>query len=110
MKSLAVAVLASRPNFDLQLTAPRPVKLLTYVDDIHIFIDSKEEFLELQGRLKLYNGASNSQVTYSKSVEFPLAGGSTFNNRGLKELISHNGLRWFDSQSLGYIKYLGYPI
>ncbi|KAG0857767.1 hypothetical protein G6F16_013468 [Rhizopus arrhizus] len=97
-------------NSDLQLTAPRPVKLLAYADDILIFINSKEEFLELQERLKVYNGASNSQVNYSKSVAFPLAGRSTFNNRELKELISHNGLRWFDSQSLGYIKYLGYPI
>ncbi|KAG1136587.1 hypothetical protein G6F37_011841 [Rhizopus arrhizus] len=74
-----------------------------------IFINSKEEFLELQECLKVYNGASNFQVNYSKSVAFPLAGGSTFNNR-LKELIGHNGHRWFDSQSLGCIKYLGYPI
>ncbi|KAG1577598.1 hypothetical protein G6F48_012568 [Rhizopus delemar] len=101
---------ARRSNSDLQLTAPRPVKLLAYADDILIFINSKEEFLELQERLKVYNGASNSQVNYSKSVAFPLAGGTTFNNRELKELIIHNGLRWFDSQSLGYIKYFGYPI
>ncbi|KAG0864261.1 hypothetical protein G6F16_011161 [Rhizopus arrhizus] len=97
-------------NSDLQLTAPRPVKLLAYADDILIFINSKEEFLELQECLKVYNGASNSQVNYSKSVAFPLASGSTFNNRELKELIGYNGHRWFDSQSLGYIKYLGYPI
>ncbi|KAG1132496.1 hypothetical protein G6F37_012652 [Rhizopus arrhizus] len=101
---------ARRSNPDLQLTAAGPVKLLAYADDILIFINSKEEFLELQECLKVYNGESNSQVNYSKSVAFPLAGRSAFNNRELKELISHNGLRWFDSQSLGYIKYLGYPI
>ncbi|KAG1051534.1 hypothetical protein G6F43_006259 [Rhizopus delemar] len=101
---------ARRLNSDLQLTAPRSVKLLTYAGDILIFINSKEEFLELQERLKVYNGASNSQVNYSKSVVFPLASRTTFNNRELKELISHNGLRWFDSQLLGHIKYLGYPM
>ncbi|EIE91397.1 hypothetical protein RO3G_16108 [Rhizopus delemar RA 99-880] len=56
---------ARRFNSDLQLTAPRPVKLLAYADDILIFINSKEEFLELQERLKVYNGASNSQATSS---------------------------------------------
>ncbi|KAG1033186.1 hypothetical protein G6F43_013618 [Rhizopus delemar] len=101
---------ARNPTSELQLTAPRPVKLLAYADDILIFINSKEEFLELQKSLKVYNSASNSQVNYSKSVAFPLAGGSVFNNRELKELIVNNGLRWFDSQSVGYIKYLGYPI
>ncbi|KAG1155391.1 hypothetical protein G6F55_010093 [Rhizopus delemar] len=88
---------ARRFNSDLQLTAPRSVKLLAYADDILIFTNSKEEFLELQGSLKVYNGASNSQVNYSELVAFPLAGGNTFNNRELKELISHNGLRWFGS-------------
>ncbi|KAG0742237.1 hypothetical protein G6F57_005997 [Rhizopus arrhizus] len=101
---------ARRSNSDFQLTAPRPVKLLAYADDILIFINSKEEFLELQERLKVYNYASNSQVNYSKWVVFPLAGGSTFNNRGLKELISHDCLRCFDSQPLDYIRYLEYPI
>ncbi|KAG1575735.1 hypothetical protein G6F47_013438 [Rhizopus delemar] len=71
---------ARRFNSDLQLTAPRPVKLLAYADDILIFINSKEEFLELQERLKVYNGASNSQINYSKSVAFSLAGGLTLNH------------------------------
>ncbi|KAG1049709.1 hypothetical protein G6F43_007978 [Rhizopus delemar] len=88
---------ARRFNSDLQLTAPRSVKLLAFADDILIFTNSKEEFLELQGSLKVYNGASNSQVNYSELVVFPLAGENTLNNRELKELISHNGLRWFGS-------------
>ncbi|KAG1535899.1 hypothetical protein G6F49_013085 [Rhizopus delemar] len=71
---------ARRSNSDLQLTAPRPVKLLAYANDILIFINPKEEFLELQERLKVYNGASNSQINYSKSVAFPLAGGLTLNH------------------------------
>ncbi len=62
---------ARRPNSDLQLTASRSVKLLTYADNVLIFINSKKEFLELQERLKVYNDASNSQVNYSKSVVFP---------------------------------------
>jgi hypothetical protein len=62
---------ARRPNSDLQLTASRSVKLLTYADNVLVFINSKKEFLELQERLKLYNDASNSQVNYSKSVVFP---------------------------------------
>ncbi|KAG1543519.1 hypothetical protein G6F49_011326 [Rhizopus delemar] len=38
---------ARRFNSDLQLTAPRSVKLLAYADNILIFINSKEELLEL---------------------------------------------------------------
>ncbi|KAG1151940.1 hypothetical protein G6F37_002762 [Rhizopus arrhizus] len=56
---------ARRPNSDLQLTASRSVKLLTYTDNVLIFINSKKEFLEVQERLKLYNDASNSQAISS---------------------------------------------
>lgn len=75
-----------------------------------IFINSKEEFIELQERLKIYSDKPNSQVNYSKSVSYLLACISPFNNRELKKLIVHNGLRCFDPQLLGYINYLGYPI
>lgn len=101
---------ARRHSSDLQLTAPRSVKLLEYTGHMLIFINSKEEFIELQERLKIYSDKPNSQVNYSKSVSYLLACISPFNNRELKKLIVHNGLRCFDPQLLGYINYLGYPI
>lgn len=61
------------PNADLQLKVPRPARLQVYADSMLTFINSKEEFIEIQRRLKVYNGASNSKVSYSKSVAFSLA-------------------------------------
>ena len=86
-----------RFNSDLQSSAPKSVKWLAYTNNILIFINSKEEFLELQERLKVHNSASNSQVSCSKSVVFPLLGGSTSNNQELKKRIANNNLRLFDS-------------
>jgi hypothetical protein len=99
---------------DLNWVPPRPIKLLSYADDVLLFIKTKAEFVELQKCLKVYNKASNSKINYKKSVAFPLHGGNMKENgQGAileKYIVDHQKMRWYNRYSSGYLKYLGYPI
>jgi hypothetical protein len=69
--------------------------------------------VELQECLKVYNQASNAKINYSKSVAFPLHGGKMKSIDGQRVhdyITSQLRMKWYDSHSTGYIKYLGYPI
>lgn len=98
------------PSADLQLKVSWPVRLQVYADAILIFINSKEGFIEIQRHLKVYNGASNSKISYSNSVAFSLDGWSMFDNWELKKVVATNGLKRFNSQLLNYTKQFGYQI
>lgn len=93
--------------------SPAPIKVLAYADDVLSFVKSQDELLELQNCLRTYNQASNARINYSKSVAFPLHGGKMTGTDG--QQVQHHvtttlQMKWFDSHSTGYIKYLGYPI
>ncbi|KAK4513077.1 uncharacterized protein ATC70_011523 [Mucor velutinosus] len=93
--------------------APPPLKVLAYADDVLTFVKSRAELLDLEERLRTYNKASNSKINYDKSVAFPLHGGRmTSQTGGLIQDHATNNLKikWYDSTSTGFIKYLGYPI
>ena len=94
----------------IPIVPPPPVKLLAYADDVIIFINSVDEFTEVQSMLTNYNAASNSLVNYNKSVAFPLQGSLPSTSRIRNLVINETGLRWFDSHSPNYLRYLGYPI
>ncbi|EPB83819.1 hypothetical protein HMPREF1544_09393 [Mucor circinelloides 1006PhL] len=73
-------------NSQTQSVSPAPVKVLAYADDVLIFAKSQFELLELQGRLKIYNRASNAKVNYDKPVAlFPLHGGTKKSVEGRKD-------------------------
>ena len=97
-------------SYSIPAVPPPPVKLLAYADDVIIFINSVDEFTEVQALLAGYNAASNSLVNYNKSVAFPLQG-SLPSTSAIRHLVTNEaGLRWFDSHSPNYLRYLGYPI
>ncbi|CAO0798869.1 unnamed protein product [Mucor circinelloides] len=105
----------SKPPSNIQTpwVSPAPVKVLAYADDVLTFVKSHSELLELQRRLKTYNRASNAKINYDKSVAFPLHGGTMkgVEGRRVKDRITERlKMKWYDSHSPGYVKYLGYPI
>jgi hypothetical protein len=100
-------------NVQTPWVSPAPVKILAYADDVLTFVKTHSELLELQRRLKVYNRASNAKINYDKSVAFPLHGGlmKGVEGRKVKDRITERlKMKWYDSHSPGYIKYLGYPI
>ncbi|KAK4514843.1 uncharacterized protein ATC70_002448 [Mucor velutinosus] len=100
-------------NVQIPWVSPAPVKVLAYADDVLTYVKSHSELTELQRRLKTYNRASNAKINYDKSVAFPLHGGSMKGSEGLRvqdHIINRLKMKWYDSHSPGYIKYLGYPI
>ncbi|KAK4521913.1 uncharacterized protein ATC70_004451 [Mucor velutinosus] len=93
--------------------SPAPIKVLAYADDVLSFVKSQDELVELQDRLRVYNQASNAKINYSKSVAFPLHGGKMKDTDGqqVKRYVTTQlRMKWYDSHSTGYIKYLGYPL
>ncbi|KAK4512322.1 uncharacterized protein ATC70_003020 [Mucor velutinosus] len=93
--------------------AALPLKVLAYADDVLTFVKYRAELLDLEERLKTYNMASNSKINYDKSVAFPLYGGKMTSQTGslIQEHATNNlNIKWYDSTSTGFIKYLGYPI
>lgn len=95
------------------ITPNRSVKLLAYADDVLLYINSVSEFHALQDCLKTYNKASNSLINYNKSVAFPLSGSALTSYKGVRlqnYIVRNQRMRWFDSNSTGYLPYLGFPI
>ncbi|CAO3630098.1 unnamed protein product [Mucor fragilis] len=87
--------------------APPAVKLLSYADDLEVFLSSPEEWSVLVSVLGLYGLASNAKVNISKTVLVSLSGVS---HSAWVALADSAGLQWHDAHSRGAVRYLGYPL
>ena len=89
------------------LSAPPPLKLLSYADDLEVFLSSPREWPVLLSLLELYGRASNAKVNLSKTVLVSLSGVA---HPEWVSIASGAGLEWHDSSSVGAVRYLGYPL
>ncbi|CEP14347.1 hypothetical protein [Parasitella parasitica] len=87
-------------------TAPR-VKLLSYADNLEIFLSSPAEWPVLTSLLSLYGKASNAKVNLSKTVMVSLSGHA---HEAWQSTASEANIGWHDEHSIGSIRYLGYPL
>ncbi|KAK4512210.1 uncharacterized protein ATC70_011801 [Mucor velutinosus] len=83
--------------------APPPVKILSYADDLEVFLSSPEEWSVLLSVLDLYGRASNAKVNISKTVLVSLSGVS---HSAWVALADSTGLQWHDAHSRGAVYHL----
>jgi hypothetical protein len=88
-------------------TPPPAVKLLSYADDLEVFLSSPDEWCILLSLLGLYGRASKAKVNLSKTVLVPL---SDVAHPSWVSLAPSSGIEWHDSDSSGAARYLGYPL
>jgi endonuclease/exonuclease/phosphatase family metal-dependent hydrolase len=88
-------------------TPPPAVKLLSYADDLEVFLSSPDEWSLLLSLLDLYGRASNAKVNLSKTVLVSLSGVS---HASWVSLADSSGIEWHDASSSGAVRYLGYPL
>ncbi|CAO3611948.1 unnamed protein product [Mucor hiemalis] len=86
---------------------PPPLKLLSYADDLEVFLSSPDEWPELLSLLDLYGRASNAKVNLNKTVLVSLSGVA---HPEWVSIASRAGLEWHDSSSADAVRYLGYPL
>ncbi|KAK4518233.1 uncharacterized protein ATC70_001585 [Mucor velutinosus] len=87
-------------------TPPR-VKLLSYADDLEVFLTSTAEWPVLLSLLSLYGKASNAKVNLEKTVLLSLSGEA---HADWKRVTETSNIEWYDSSSVGSVRYLGYPL
>ncbi|KAG1062166.1 hypothetical protein G6F42_027486 [Rhizopus arrhizus] len=99
--------LSLRHDFLRNSTDPPKVKLLSYADDLEIFLSSPEEWPVLLSLLSLYGKASNAKVNLSKTVLVSLSGQR---HEAWSSLAEQSSIEWYDESSTGSVRYLGYPL
>ncbi|KAG1471611.1 hypothetical protein G6F56_002027 [Rhizopus delemar] len=88
--------------------SPSPrIKLLSYADDLEVFLTSPLEWLVLLDLLNTYGRASNARVNLSKTVLVSLSGVA---HETWVALTQEQHLVWHNSDSGSYVRYLGYPL
>lgn len=86
---------------------PPCVKMLSYADDLEVFLSNPREWHILLDLLHQYGKASNAKVNLSKTVVMSLSGHAHVD---WMNLASEYGAQWHDSTSSGAVRYLGYPL
>ncbi|KAG2193121.1 hypothetical protein INT47_003112 [Mucor saturninus] len=89
------------------VTPPSLVKLLSYADDLEVFLTGPGEWPVLKSLLDCYGRASNAKVNLSKTVLVSLSGVS---HAAWVDIAHSEGVEWHDSGSVGAVRYLGYPL
>lgn len=86
---------------------PPVFKLLSYADDLEVFLSSPQEWPILQDLLKLYGSASNAKVNINKTEIVSLSG------RKLNlwsNITDRHSISYHTNQSNNAVRYLGYPL
>ncbi|KAG2192923.1 hypothetical protein INT47_002762 [Mucor saturninus] len=86
---------------------PQPVKLLSYADDLEVFLTNPDEWPVLILLLACYGRASNAKVNLSKTVLVSLSG---VRHLAWADIAETEGVKWHDSSCSGAVRYLGYPL
>jgi hypothetical protein len=86
---------------------PPAVKLLSYADDLEVFLSCPGEWPVLMSLLDCYGRASNAKVNLGKTILVSLSGVS---HGEWVDIARSEGVEWHDSTSSGSVRYLGYPL
>ncbi|KAK4509867.1 uncharacterized protein ATC70_007171 [Mucor velutinosus] len=110
-RQISVASAPIEPQTDHVLlrapTSPPRVKMLSYADDLEVFLTSPAEWPVLLSLLSLYGKASNAKVNLEKTVLVSLTGKP---HDDWKHLADPSNVVWHDESSTGSVRYLGYPL
>ena len=91
----------------VDFTCPPSFKLLSYADDLEVFLSGPSEWSVLSGLLDVYSLASNAKVNIDKTEIVSLSG---VRHQEWLDITSSVGVNWHDSGSVGSVRYLGYPL
>lgn len=84
-----------------------PVKLLSYADNLKVFLSHPGEWLILLHILDTYGKASNARVSLQKTALLSLSFSETSHPQWVN-IVSTQGVQWHGSTSISYVRYLGY--
>ena len=87
--------------------SPPPLKMLSYADDLEVFLTSPNEWPILLDILDQYRQASNAKVNLSKTIVMSMSG---VPHEEWTSLASEYGAQWHDRHSSTAVRYLGYPL
>ncbi|KAK4518752.1 uncharacterized protein ATC70_008974 [Mucor velutinosus] len=87
--------------------SPPRIKLLSYADDLEVFLTSTAEWPVLLSLLSLYGKASNAKVNLNKTILVSLSGKR---HESWTHLAETSNIEWYDESSIGSVRYLGYPL
>lgn len=93
---------------DRQVPVAVPVKVLAYADDTLVFLNSLDEFHQLQQLVSTYAAVSNASLNYHKTQALSLSG--ALHTSWIAGLRAANISSWHDNTTSSPIIYLGYPI
>ncbi|KAG0933735.1 hypothetical protein G6F32_010970 [Rhizopus arrhizus] len=88
-------------------SSPPPVKLLSYADDLEVFLSHPNEWPSLMQLLDQYGKASNAKVNLGKTVLLSLSGVS---HDTWISIARSSDLTWHDASVKTAVRYLGYPL
>jgi hypothetical protein len=88
-------------------SSPPAVKLLSYADDLEVFLSGPGEWSVLLSLLDTYGRASNAKVNLKKTVLVSLSGVA---HSSWIDIAADAGVEWHDLSSTGAVRYLGYPL
>ncbi|KAG2191396.1 hypothetical protein INT47_004330, partial [Mucor saturninus] len=83
------------------VTPPSPVKLLSYADDLEVFLTVPGEWPVLKSLIDCYGLASNAKINLSKTVLVCLSG---VGHTEWVDIAQSEGLEWHDSGSVSAVR------
>ena len=86
---------------------PPRIKMLSYADDLEVFLSHPREWHTLIALLQRYGAASNAKVNLSKTVIVSISGRPI---EEWKAIANTYGADWHDSHNPEAVRYLGYPL
>jgi hypothetical protein len=87
--------------------SPPQYKLLSYADDLEVFLSSPSEWSALHNILTLYGSASNAKVNIGKTQLLSLSGDSS---PAWTKISQDTGIDYHTKESKNIVRYLGYPL
>lgn len=86
---------------------PPVFKLLSYADDLEVFLSSPAEWPVLQDILSMYSAASNAKVNIHKTEIVSLSGVA---HAEWRTIASTHNISYHTADSTHVVRYLGYPL
>jgi hypothetical protein len=87
--------------------SPPRIKLLSYADDLEVFLTSPEEWPVLVSLLSIYGKASNAKINLDKTLLLSLSGKR---HETWSSMAETSSIEWHDELTTGSVRYLGYPL
>lgn len=95
------------PRLSYEATDTKPIKILSYADDLQVFLTNPSEWPKLIEILSMYGRASNAKVNLEKTVVISLSG---YPHSEWIQLINDQKMKWHDKRDQQPVIQLGYPM